>query len=120
MTASDVTLRSSWDKSPLDVNAYYSRQNNRMVLPVAMLNPVFFTGTSGLLDYSRLGTVIGHEMTHGFDGQGFLYNADGVIERWWSSDTLANFSAQSQCFVDQYARYVIPETNQTVRHLRQI
>ncbi|ENN72093.1 hypothetical protein YQE_11233, partial [Dendroctonus ponderosae] len=86
--------RTAWDKSPLDVNAYYNRQNNR-------------------IDYSRIGTVIGHEITHGFDGQGFLYNAQGVIERWWTDQTLENFSDNTQCFIDQYSQYPIPEINDT-------
>lgn len=36
--------RSVWSNSPLDVNAYYSRVHNRIVFPLSILDPVFFTG----------------------------------------------------------------------------
>ncbi|XP_066153912.1 neprilysin-11-like [Euwallacea fornicatus] len=106
--------RMAWEKSVFDVNAYYNRPNNRIIFPLAMLHPIFFQGSTSLLDYSRIGMIISHEIVHGFDYQGFLYNEDGVIQPWWSNDTINNFKNQSQCFVEQYSKYVIPEINGTL------
>ncbi|CAG9772732.1 unnamed protein product [Ceutorhynchus assimilis] len=106
--------RKTWEKSPFVANAYYNRQNNRIIFPIAMLNHIFFEGSANILDYSRIGMIIAHEITHGFDRQGFLYNPEGVIEPWWSNETIVNFRNNSQCFVDQYASYFIPEINGTI------
>ncbi|KAL1500832.1 hypothetical protein ABEB36_006264 [Hypothenemus hampei] len=106
--------RYAWEKSPFDVNAYYNRQNNRIIFPIAMLNPIFFRGSLNELDYGRFGMIIAHEITHGFDGQGYLYNPDGVIKPWWGNETKENFSNRIQCFIDQYSNYSIPEINATL------
>ncbi|XP_050301943.1 neprilysin-4-like [Anthonomus grandis grandis] len=104
--------RKAWEKSPFNANAYMNRQNNRIILPVSMLTSIFFQGsTSSILDYSRLGMIISHEMTHGFDSQGFLYNQFGIIEPWWTEQTIENFKNNSECFVEQYSNYTIPEIN---------
>ncbi|XP_066251492.1 endothelin-converting enzyme 1-like [Euwallacea similis] len=115
-TLNMISLRkkTAWEKSPFDVNAYYNRANNRIIFPLAMLHPIFFQGNTSLLDYSRIGMIISHEITHGFDYQGYLYNEDGVMQPWWSNETTANFRNLSQCFVEQYSKYVIPEINGTL------
>ncbi|KAJ8982592.1 hypothetical protein NQ317_005064 [Molorchus minor] len=101
--------RTFWDKSPFEVNAYYNRPNNRIIFPVAVLNPVFFGSNSSILDYGRIGSVIGHEITHGFDAQGQIYDQDGVMRQWWSTTTKEAFSNRTQCFIEQYSKYFIPE-----------
>jgi hypothetical protein len=34
---------------------------------------------------------MGHELTHGFDDQGRLYNGDGKLEDWWENVTAQKF-----------------------------
>lgn len=77
-----------------------------LVLPIAMLNPEFFGSNNNILNYARLGSIIGHEITHGFDVDGQNYDRDGMFSPW---STHSNFSAYSKCFVDQYNKYFIPE-----------
>ncbi|KAJ8916562.1 hypothetical protein NQ315_000206 [Exocentrus adspersus] len=101
--------RTFWDKSPFEVNAYYNRPNNKIIFPVAVLNPVFFGSNVTVLDYGRIGSVIGHEITHGFDSQGQMYDQDGVMKQWWSQDTKTHFQEKARCFVDQYDQYYVPE-----------
>uniref|UniRef100_V5GXP8 Neprilysin-2 n=1 Tax=Anoplophora glabripennis TaxID=217634 RepID=V5GXP8_ANOGL len=106
--------RTFWDKSPFEVNAYYNRPNNKIIFPVAVLNPIFFGSNLSVLDYGRIGSVIGHEITHGFDYQGQMYNQDGLLQQWWSNETRAAFKQRMQCFVDQYNQYYIPEIDDYV------
>jgi predicted metalloendopeptidase len=34
---------------------------------------------------------MGHELTHGFDDQGRLYNGDGKLDNWWENATSQKF-----------------------------
>ncbi|EFA05165.1 membrane metallo-endopeptidase-like 1 [Tribolium castaneum] len=98
-----------WGKSAFDANAYYNRPNNKIVVPLSMLNPVFFHGGNPVVDYSRLGSIIGHEMTHGFDVNGKNYDQDGTLSTWWSQKTTDAFNERSECFKKQYSQYYVPE-----------
>lgn len=68
------------------------------------------------MDYGHIGSIIGHEITHGFDSQGALYNADSVINgSWWTSETTQAFSQKISCFVNQYSQYYVEEVDSYVR-----
>ena len=41
-------------------------------------SPMFSTSFPMLMQYARMGYVIGHETTHGFDNNGRLWNAFGI------------------------------------------
>jgi endothelin-converting enzyme/putative endopeptidase len=48
---------------------------------------------------------MGHELTHGFDNQGRLYDGTGVLRNWWEPDTSKKFDAKVQCVIDQYSNF---------------
>ncbi|XP_017781708.1 PREDICTED: membrane metallo-endopeptidase-like 1 [Nicrophorus vespilloides] len=106
--------REIWNMSPLTVNAFYNRANNRILFPVSVLNPVFFAGEISVLDYGRIGAVIGHEITHGFDNTGKLYTNEGSIGNWWTKETENAFNDNAECFKQQYNSYYIPEIDKYV------
>ena len=58
-----------------------------------------------MLNLAAYGLVIGHEMTHGFDNSGRLYDAIGQQRDWWTPSDKAEFNARSQCFIDQYSSF---------------
>lgn len=60
------------------------------------------------LNYGAMGTVIGHEITHGFDDEGSQYDATGNLKNWWTNSTLEHFQNLSRCFVDQYSAIIDP------------
>jgi predicted metalloendopeptidase len=53
------------------------------------------------------GMVVGHEMTHGFDNSGRLFDGVGAYRNWWSNASAAEFDARAQCLVDQYSGYSV-------------
>ncbi|XP_072379054.1 neprilysin-11-like [Diabrotica undecimpunctata] len=106
--------RDFWDKSPFEVNAYYNKPNNKMIFPIAMLNPLFFGSGNSILDYGRIGSVIGHEMTHGFDNDGKTYDADGTRRSWWTNETKTEFANKVNCFIDEYNKFYVPEIQEYV------
>ncbi|KXJ16296.1 membrane metallo-endopeptidase-like 1 [Exaiptasia diaphana] len=101
-----------WSMSPLEINAQYEDSFNRMVFPVAILQPPFYSGEySSAVNFGGLGTVIGHEMTHGFDDSGKNYDKMGRRDDWWSKVTLDEFKKKSKCLVNQYSGYTFHRRN---------
>jgi len=98
---------SEWTMTPATVNAYYSPLRNEIVFPAAMLQKPFFDPQADdAVNYGAIGSVIGHEMTHGFDDQGRKFNAKGERSDWWSPASAAQFAERSVKIVKQYDDYV--------------
>ncbi|XP_072047168.1 membrane metallo-endopeptidase-like 1 [Amphiura filiformis] len=107
--------KDEWSTGPAVVNAYYSKSRNRMVFPAGILQPPFYHKDSPwYLNYGGIGTVIGHEITHGFDDRGRKFDKDGNLKQWWSDESSENFNERAQCIIDQYSQYAMPEINKTL------
>ena len=37
------------------------------------------------VNFCRMGAVLGHEMTHGFDWTGKQFDKDGNMKNWWQA-----------------------------------
>ncbi|MBV8899940.1 MAG: M13 family metallopeptidase [Verrucomicrobia bacterium] len=95
-----------WNMTPPTVNAYYSPTRNEIVFPAGILQPPFFyAGADDAVNYGGIGTVIGHEMTHGFDDQGRLYDAKGNLRDWWTPDDSRRFNERAEKIVEQFDQY---------------
>eukprot|EP01147_Barroeca_monosierra_P006908 gene6908-9542_t len=100
--------RNRWSMSPPTVNAYYSPSKNEIVFPAGILQAPFFSiSQPAPLNFGGIGVVIGHELSHGFDDQGRLYDARGNLRQWWTNSTRIQMEERAQCFVNQYSRYSI-------------
>lgn len=94
--------RKVWWMSPPTVNAYYDPNTNEMAFPAGILQPPFFDfKAEDALNYGGIGSVIGHELTHGFDDQGSLFDAEGNTKTWWSAREAAKFKQRAQVMVKQ-------------------
>lgn len=107
--------RGEWHMYPHQVNAYYNPSSNEIVFPAAILQPPFFNlDADDAVNYGAIGVVIAHEMTHGFDDQGRLYDAAGNLTNWWTADDSTKFTNQVQVLVDQYSKFSIQLKDTTV------
>ena len=52
--------------------------------------------------YGRIGTIIGHEITHGFDSTGSQYDKDGHINNWWTIEDSKTFQEKINKIIDFY------------------
>ena len=87
---------------PTVVNAAYSPDRNGIEIPAAFLQPPFYTPQAdAAVNYCTLGAVIGHEITHGFDSMGRLFDANGALRDWWSPADGEAFVARSRNLVEQ-------------------
>ncbi|CAG8752077.1 18774_t:CDS:10, partial [Dentiscutata erythropus] len=110
--------RYSWYMSPQTVNAYYNPTVNEIVFPAGILQfPFFSSKAPEYINYGAIGTVIGHELTHGFDNNGRQYDATGRLIQWWSNATVESFKEKAECFVNQYSKFTVNDTNGVPVHL---
>ena len=97
------TDKTEWGMSPQTVNAYYNPTTNEICFPAAILQPPFFNPDADApVNYGGIGVVIGHEMSHGFDDQGRLFDANGNMVNWWTEEDNAKFTAKAQILVEQF------------------
>ncbi|HLY53986.1 MAG TPA: M13 family metallopeptidase, partial [Stellaceae bacterium] len=82
--------RGEWGMTPPTVNAYYDPQKNDINFPAGILQvPYFNLSWDDAVNYGSIGAVIGHEMTHGFDNQGRMFDLAGNLKDWWTKQDAA-------------------------------
>ena len=91
------------------VNAFYDPSSNRFTILPGIAHGAFFGGSVAppAHNFGALGWVIGHEMTHGFDDNGRLFDGRGVERNWWTPGAEAAFKTRAGCFVDEYNAFVV-------------
>jgi len=100
--------RDEWGMYPQTYNAYYNPANNEIVFPAAaFIIPGY--KDEDLDDATMYGYVgasyIGHEITHGFDDQGRLFDAQGNLHNWWTKNDSAEFAKRAAVIINQFNQY---------------
>jgi len=102
--------RTEWDITPQTYNAYYNPSNNEIVLPAGIFT---IPGSRDeniddavIYGYAAASTI-GHEMTHGFDDEGRLFDAKGNLKRWWLPQDSVKFTQRAQMLINQFNGYSI-------------
>lgn len=92
-----------WDDGAFEVNAYYYPEGNRIVIPAGILRAPFFdVDRSDAWNLGGIGSVIGHEITHGFDADGRMYDAHGEYASWWTTRDTHTFNILTQKVIDLF------------------
>ena len=98
--------RSEWVMTPQTVNAVNLPVMNALNFPAAILQPPFFDPRrAAAMDYGAIGAVIGHEISHSFDNQGALFDAQGRLKNWWTDKDFAHFTASADQLARQFDAY---------------
>jgi predicted metalloendopeptidase len=98
--------RGEWVMNPQLVNAVNLPAMNALNFPAAILQPPFFDPSRpAAMDYGATGATIGHEISHSFDDQGALFDAEGRLNNWWTAEDFAHFKASSAELAKQYDTY---------------
>lgn len=96
------TSRDDWFMTPQTVNAYHDPNRLVICFPAGILQSPFFSPEASLAaNMGGIGTVIGHELTHGFDDQGCMFDADGNVRTWQTKEEREAFAKKAQIIVDQ-------------------
>jgi hypothetical protein len=108
--------------SSTDVDAFYKRDTNALFIPSAILQPPFFSPHRFVFcpsfqssyphqrgpcrpmsrNLGALGSIIGHEFTHGFDDQGRLFDEHCMHRNWWSDHVQRAFLERAECVSHLY------------------
>ncbi len=97
---------SEWFMTPQTVNAYYLPTNNEIVFPAAFLQPPYFDmRADDAANYGAIGSVIGHEISHGFDDRGRQYDGDGNLRDWWTPEDNEKFKTRASGLIKQYSAF---------------
>ena len=97
------TDRTEWHMTPQTVNAYYNPTTNEICFPAGILQKPFFDPNADApVNFGAIGVVIGHEMSHGFDDQGSMFDAKGNMANWWTPEDKEKFTAKGEILVKQF------------------
>ena len=100
------TDKTEWNMTAPTVNAFYAPPYNSINFPAGILQTPFFDPHRDMaLNYGGVGSVIGHEMTHGFDDQGRKFDGDGNLRDWWTPADGAAFEKRAACIADEYSGF---------------
>lgn len=95
-----------WEMTPPTVNAYYDPSENNINFPAGILQPPFYDKSlDDAVNYGAIGSVVGHELTHGFDDEGRQFDPRGNLRDWWTADDAKEFEKRAECFVKQYGNF---------------
>ncbi|XP_065300079.1 neprilysin-1-like isoform X2 [Dermacentor albipictus] len=83
------------------MNAFYVPEFNRLfVLPSILLLNTLFTDGPAAFNYGSLGTIISHEMMHGYDVDGSRYDENAKLRRWLSPESTEHYVNTTLCLRD--------------------
>lgn len=101
----DPTL---WYMNAHEINAYYDPSTNEVCFPAGILQyPFFDMAADDAFNYGAIGSIIGHEMTHGFDDSGRHFDANGNMTDWWTADDARGFDERANVLRTYFDKIVI-------------
>jgi len=100
--------KGEWLMTPQTVNAYYNPTTNEITFPAAILRWPFYDVTADdAVNYGGIGSVIGHEISHGFDDSGRQFDGNGNLRDWWTADDGVKFKQRAAALARQYSGYAV-------------
>lgn len=99
-----------------NINAFYETTTNEIIFPHGILKPPYYYNTDinniNNLDviaynFGAIGSVIGHEIIHGFDDQGRLFDENGYLNNWWQPESEKKYIEQTKNIGKIYKEYGI-------------
>ncbi len=99
--------KGEWEMSPPTVNAYYDDSMNNINFPAGILQPAFYDRSwPEQVNYGHIGSVEGHELTHGFDDEGAKFDGNGNLKNWWTPEDKKQFEARTACIKNEYSSFI--------------
>ncbi len=109
----------NWDMRQIPTavgNAAYMPTNNTINICAGFLCTDDVYDPDATIEYNmaRMGTIIGHEISHGFDTAGYSFDRIGLQKDWWTRADRENFELRSRELVKYYdALEPLPDSEAT-------
>ena len=120
-----IVDENEWKITPQTVNAYFMPPLNEVVFSAAILQPPFYHQDISTIDfdiseeselledkdiitsvnYGSIGAVIAHEITHGYDDQGRIYDLNGNLNDWWCKKDEELFVLKTELLINSVEKY---------------
>jgi putative endopeptidase len=98
--------RGEWGMTASTVDAYYNPSMNDINFPAGILqSPFFDPNATDAENYGHVGSIVGHELTHGFDDEGRQFDGNGNLSDWWTPEDAKNFGSMTDCEVKEYSGF---------------
>lgn len=99
---------------------YDAAFNTFYIMPPYMIEPAYTADMDECEFYAIWGSMIGHEITHGFDQNGAAYDKNGEENNWWTESDAAKFAElNANCVTNISNHEILPgikaNGEQTVR-----
>ncbi|XP_045585451.2 uncharacterized protein [Procambarus clarkii] len=102
----------SFTVQPYIVNAFHMQSTNSIVFPEAFFHPPFYHARGPeYLNYGSAANSMAHEIFHGLDFNGMLYDARGDLTRPFSEAARARLNVTVQCYHDLLSRAFYEEVS---------
>ncbi|XP_076623898.1 uncharacterized protein LOC143343172 [Colletes latitarsis] len=99
--------------NPLELNAFFMpTENSISITAVDLQSPLFALNRPWSVNYGIIGVVMGHEVNHGFDDSGRVYDRKGSPMEWLAAMAAA-YDQRALCFVDQFNKYSLVKGENT-------
>lgn len=96
-----------WDVGIYQVNAFYYTEGNQITIPYGTMISPFYTDNRPAWNFGGLGSIIGHEICHGFDDDGKNYDADGKKKRWWTKGDIYAYNKKTRGLIDLFDKEIV-------------
>ncbi|XP_011185964.1 neprilysin-4 [Zeugodacus cucurbitae] len=85
----------------------YINRENSIKIPVILLQPNFLWSDHypNALKFATLGSLLAHELIHGFDDVGRHFDTYGTEQTRWDNNSTDAFNERKRCFKRQYSLY---------------
>ena len=101
-----------WEEGIYRVNAYYFNENNELMIPYGTVLSPFYSREKPLAwNLGALGSIIGHEMCHGFDEDGKDYNPQGKKKKWWTRKDNREYRQNANELIKLFSKEKIGDTH---------
>lgn len=111
LSTGKLKRRDTWKRDQWSIAASYQPDYNSFEIVAGFLQEPFFQREADdAVLYGSIGTIIAHEISHGFDNQGKDYDESGTKQNWWLPKDDSIFNTLIQPLIEQYSSYVVLDT----------